>query len=40
MRAFKCERYPESWLAMQQALDIWKWQRKNARIYGRIERAA
>ena len=31
---------PESWLNMQQALDVWELERKNARIYKRIEKAA
>ncbi len=31
---------PESWLNMQQALDVWELQRKNARIYGQIEKVA
>jgi addiction module HigA family antidote len=31
---------PESWLNMQQALDIWDLQHKNARIYQQIEREA
>jgi antitoxin HigA-1 len=28
---------PESWLNMQQALDVWELERKNARIYEQIE---
>ena len=31
---------PESWLNMQQALDVWELERKNARIYDEIERVA
>ena len=31
---------PESWLNMQQVLDIWDLQHKNARIYQQIEREA
>ena len=31
---------PESWLNMQQALDVWELERKNARVYGRIEKVA
>lgn len=31
---------PESWLNMQQKLDIWGLERKNALIYKRIERVA
>lgn len=31
---------PESWLNMQQALDVWELERKNARIYERIEKVA
>jgi addiction module HigA family antidote len=31
---------PESWLNMQQALDIWDLQHKNARVYQQIEREA
>jgi len=31
---------PESWLNMQQALDVWELERKNARIYGQIEKVA
>ncbi len=31
---------PESWLNMQQALDVWELQRKNARIYDQIEKVA
>jgi addiction module HigA family antidote len=31
---------PESWLNMQQALDIWDLQHKNARVYQQIERKA
>ena len=31
---------PESWLNMQQALDVWELERKNARIYDQIEKAA
>jgi addiction module HigA family antidote len=31
---------PESWLNMQQALDIWDLKHKNARIYQQIERKA
>ena len=30
----------ESWLNMQQALDVWELQRKNARIYEQIEKVA
>lgn len=30
----------ESWLNMQQALDVWHLERKNARIYERIEKVA
>lgn len=29
---------PESWLNMQQALDIWELERKNARIYEQIKK--
>jgi len=29
---------PESWLNMQQALDVWELERKNARIYEQIEK--
>jgi addiction module HigA family antidote len=31
---------PESWLNMQQALDVWELERKNARIYERIKKVA
>ncbi|OGT41167.1 MAG: addiction module antidote protein, HigA family [Gammaproteobacteria bacterium RIFCSPHIGHO2_12_FULL_37_34] len=31
---------PESWLNMQQALDVWKLKRKNACIYEQIEKVA
>jgi len=31
---------PKSWLTMQQALDVWKLRRKNARIYQQIEKVA
>ncbi len=31
---------PESWLNMQQALDVWELERKNARIYGKIKKVA
>ena len=31
---------PQSWLNMQQTLDIWELERKNARIYEHIDRAA
>ena len=31
---------PESWLNMQQALDVWELERKNARIYEQIEKVA
>lgn len=31
---------PESWLNMQQALDVWELERKNAHTYERIERVA
>jgi len=31
---------PESWLNMQQAVDVWELERKNARIYDQIEKAA
>lgn len=31
---------PESWLNMQQALDVWELERKNAHIYEQIEKAA
>ena len=31
---------PESWLNMQQALDVWELKRKNARLYAQIEKAA
>jgi addiction module HigA family antidote len=31
---------PESWLNMQQALDVWQLQRKNARIYDQIKKVA
>jgi plasmid maintenance system antidote protein VapI len=31
---------PESWLNLQQALDVWELERKNARIYEQIEKVA
>ena len=31
---------PESWLNMQQALDVWELKRKNARFYAQIKKAA
>ncbi len=31
---------PESWLNMQQSLDVWKLESKNARIYNKIEACA
>jgi addiction module HigA family antidote len=31
---------PESWLNMQQALDVWELERKNARIYELIKKVA
>jgi antitoxin HigA-1 len=31
---------PQSWLNMQQALDIWELERKNARVYEQIEKVA
>lgn len=31
---------PESWLNMQQALDVWELERKNARMYERIKMVA
>ena len=31
---------PESWLNMQQALDVWQLERKNARLYEQIEKVA
>src|SRR3990167_9673903 len=31
---------PESWLNMQQALDVWELERKNARVYEQIEKVA
>jgi len=31
---------PESWLNMQQALDVWVLEHKNARIYDQIEKVA
>jgi antitoxin HigA-1 len=31
---------PEGWLNMQQALDVWELERKNARIYEQIEKVA
>lgn len=31
---------PESWLNMQQALDVWELERKNVRIYEQIEKVA
>lgn len=31
---------PESWLNMQLALDVWKLERKNARIYAQIKKVA
>ncbi|TAK74530.1 MAG: addiction module antidote protein, HigA family [Gammaproteobacteria bacterium] len=31
---------PESWLNMQQALDVWELERKNARIYEQIKKVA
>lgn len=30
---------PESWLNMQQTLDVWELERKNAKIYKQIEKA-
>jgi addiction module HigA family antidote len=30
----------ESWLNMQQALDVWELERKNARVYEQIEKVA
>jgi len=30
---------PESWLNMQQALDVWELERKNARIYNQIKKS-
>jgi addiction module HigA family antidote len=31
---------PESWLNMQQALDVWELERKNAQIYEQIKKVA
>ncbi len=31
---------PESWLNMQQALDVWMLERKNARVYEQIKKVA
>lgn len=31
---------PESWLNMQQALDVWELERKNAKVYDQIEKVA
>jgi addiction module HigA family antidote len=31
---------PQSWLNMQQALDVWELERKNARMYERIKKVA
>lgn len=31
---------PESWLNMQQALDVWELERKNAKVYEQIEQVA
>ena len=31
---------PESWLNMQQALDVWELERKNERVYARIEKVS
>ncbi len=31
---------PESWLNMQQALDVWELRRRNARIYQQIKKVA
>jgi addiction module HigA family antidote len=31
---------PESWLNMQQALDVWLLERKNSRVYEQIEKVA
>lgn len=31
---------PESWLNMQQALDVWELNRKNAHVYGQIKKVA
>ena len=31
---------PESWLNLQQALDVWELERKNARIYEQIKEVA
>ena len=31
---------PESWLNMQQALDIWELERKNVRVYEQIKKVA
>ncbi len=31
---------PESWLNMQQTLDIWELERKNAKVYEQIEKVA
>jgi len=31
---------PESWLNMQQALDVWELERTNAKIYEQIEKVA
>jgi antitoxin HigA-1 len=31
---------PESWLNMQQAVDVWVMERKNARVYDQIKKVA
>jgi addiction module HigA family antidote len=31
---------PESWLNMQQALDVWELERTNAKVYEQIEKVA
>lgn len=31
---------PESWLNMQQALDVWELERKNSRVYNQIKKVA
>lgn len=31
---------PESWLDMQRTLDVWELERKNAKVYEKIEKVA
>jgi addiction module HigA family antidote len=38
--AYFLDTTPESWLNMQQALDVWLLERKYARVYERIEKVA